>query len=184
MDSVTYLLAFTAAISGFLFGFDTSVVAASLVNIRDDLGGPLSDIQKEWIGASTSVGALIGSLVAGTILVDRYGRKVVLGFGDVFFVVGALVISTGYSVAQVILGRVILGLGVGIASSIAPMCKSRNSIPKSCGTRLICQDTRLTIRYTVDIAEISPGWRRATLVTVQTLYVSSRFRLPFCLPLF
>lgn len=55
MSGSTYILAGTAALSGFLFGFDTSVVAASLVNIRSDLGAPLSDIQKEWIGASTSV---------------------------------------------------------------------------------------------------------------------------------
>ena len=93
-----------------------------MVNIGSDLGAPLTDIEKEWIGASTSVGALIGSLIAGLLLVDRYGRKIVLGFGDIFFVAGALIICTGYSVAQVIIGRLILGVAVGIASSVAPMC--------------------------------------------------------------
>jgi SP family myo-inositol transporter-like MFS transporter 13 len=54
------LLTTCAAISGLCFGYDTGVISAALVSIRDDLGHTLSDHEKEWISTATSVGALIG----------------------------------------------------------------------------------------------------------------------------
>jgi SP family myo-inositol transporter-like MFS transporter 13 len=53
-------LAMTAAVSGFCFGYDTGVISASLVSIKDDLGHILSAQEKEWISSGTSCGALIG----------------------------------------------------------------------------------------------------------------------------
>lgn len=74
-----------------------------------------------WISAGTSVGALIGALGGGT-LADRIGRKWVLAIGDLFFVVGAVIICASFSVPQIIVGRVVLGFGVGIAAGVAPLC--------------------------------------------------------------
>lgn len=54
------LLTTCAAISGLCFGYDTGVISAALVSIRNDLGHALSDTEKEWISTSTSVGALMG----------------------------------------------------------------------------------------------------------------------------
>jgi SP family myo-inositol transporter-like MFS transporter 13 len=53
-------LSFAAAVSGFCFGYDTGVISASLVSIKDDLGHFLSDTEKEWVSSATSVGALCG----------------------------------------------------------------------------------------------------------------------------
>lgn len=75
-----------------------------------------------WISAGTSVGALIGALGGGT-LADRIGRKWVLAIGDVLFVLGAIIICSSFSVVQIIIGRVVLGFGVGIAAGVAPLCE-------------------------------------------------------------
>jgi SP family myo-inositol transporter-like MFS transporter 13 len=53
-------LSLTAAVSGFCFGYDTGVISASLVSIKDDLGHILNAQEKEWISSATSVGALFG----------------------------------------------------------------------------------------------------------------------------
>lgn len=60
LTSFVVFLALTAAVSGFCFGYDTGVISASLVSIRDDLGHILNDQEKEWISSATSVGALFG----------------------------------------------------------------------------------------------------------------------------
>lgn len=68
------------------------------------------------------MGALIGALGGGT-LADRIGRKWVLAIGDVLFVLGAIIICSSFSVVQIIIGRVVLGFGVGIAAGVAPLCE-------------------------------------------------------------
>lgn len=65
----------------------------------------------------------MGALIGGS-LADRIGRKWVLAVGDVCFVIGAIIICSGFSVAQVIVGRVVLGWGVGIAAAVAPLCEN------------------------------------------------------------
>lgn len=47
LSGFVQFLSFTAAISGFCFGYDTGVISASLVSIKDDLGHFLSDQEKE-----------------------------------------------------------------------------------------------------------------------------------------
>lgn len=117
-------LSFVAAVSGFCFGYDTGVISASLVSIKDDFGHILSNVEKEWISSATSIGALLGYVTRGTLktrltfsalssgaLADRIGRKWVLAYGDVWFTLGAIVICSSFSVAQMIIGRFILGVG-------------------------------------------------------------------------
>ena len=90
------------------------------INKVPDLHRPL-----RWISSGTSVGALMGALAGGS-LADKIGRKWVLGVGDACFVIGAIIICSGFSVAQVIAGRVVLGWGVGIAAAVAPLCKRKS----------------------------------------------------------
>ena len=90
-DSITLFVALlvgVAALSGLLFGYDTSAISGALVNIGDDLG-TLSDWNKEEITAATTLGALLGGLGSGT-LSDWTGRKVIIGVASALFVVGAL----------------------------------------------------------------------------------------------
>ncbi|KAK4687484.1 MFS transporter, SP family, solute carrier family 2 (myo-inositol transporter), member 13, partial [Tremellales sp. Uapishka_1] len=152
LNKFVIFLAFTAAVSGFCFGYDTGVISASLVSIKDDLGHILSATEKEWISTATSVGALIGALGSGS-LADRIGRKWVLAVGDVWFVMGAIIICSSFSVPQIIVGRAVLGFGVGTAAAIAPLY----------------------------IAEVSPTRFRGALVTIQSLAITGGQFFSYCI---
>lgn len=76
--------------ASWFIGYDTGVISGALVTINSDLGpAELSSGQKELITSATTLGALIGGLVAG-MLSDFVGRKPVLGISDVIFIGGAV----------------------------------------------------------------------------------------------
>jgi SP family myo-inositol transporter-like MFS transporter 13 len=112
-----WLITFTVAMGGFLFGYDTGVISAVLVNLKSDLGHPLSSNEQELITSITSGGALIGSLIAG-LPADRYGRKLALYIGCVLFVLGSVLQASAFSLAQMTVGRLVIGMGVGSAAMI------------------------------------------------------------------
>lgn len=79
-------LIFFAAIGGFLFGYDTSVIAGA--NLYIDTSFPsVTNFQKELIVSMTLLGAAIGSLSGGPIA-DKFGRKVTIFVADFLFVSG------------------------------------------------------------------------------------------------
>ncbi|WVQ82390.1 hypothetical protein IAT38_004518 [Cryptococcus sp. DSM 104549] len=122
-DTVTafvWMLVSAAAISGLLFGYDTAAMAGVLVIIKDDLGTVLSNWQKEMITAATTLGALLGGLAAGTIS-DFTGRRMVIVFANVAFIGGSICQAACHTVAAMVAGRFIVGLGVGLASCIVPL---------------------------------------------------------------
>ena len=80
-----------AAIGGFLFGYDTSIIAGAQLYFEDEF----PDITVAWIATIVSVamvGAAFGALLGGTIS-DRVGRKPVIMIADVFFTIGALALA-------------------------------------------------------------------------------------------
>jgi MFS transporter, SP family, sugar:H+ symporter len=106
-----------AALAGFLFGYDSAVI-----------NGAVSAVQKEFnVGAaslgfavaSALLGAAAGALSAGRIA-DHFGRLSVMRIAAVLFLISA--IGTGFApnLGVLIIFRVIGGLGVGMASVIAP----------------------------------------------------------------
>ncbi|OCF60794.1 MFS transporter, SP family, solute carrier family 2 (myo-inositol transporter), member 13 [Kwoniella mangroviensis CBS 10435] len=122
-DKLTVYLCFlitAAAIAGFLFGYDTAVVGVALPLIGTDLGKELSASEQEIITAGTTIGAIFGSAILGAFA-DKWGRKWCITIADAFFTVGAVLIASSYSLGQIIVGRLILGVGVGGAAVIAPL---------------------------------------------------------------
>ncbi len=72
------------------------------------------------ITSATTLGALVGGLASG-VTSDYLGRKWVIALANVIFIVGALVQSVSKAVPTMISGRLVIGLGVGVASCIAPL---------------------------------------------------------------
>ena len=118
------------AIGGMLFGYDTGVISGVLVVIGSDLNGrPLEHWEKELITGLCAGGALIGAIIAG-ITADKYGRKPAIWFASVLFTIGALVQAASYSIIQMSVGRILVGLGVGSASMVSD--KQSISLPHDC----------------------------------------------------
>ena len=121
----------------------TGVISSTLVSIANDLGRPLSDLDKGLITSCTSLGALIASPVTG-ILADKFGRRAIIVVADLLFIAGALWQTFSESVGGMIFGRTIVGFAVGGASFVVPLY----------------------------ISELSPSVFRGKLVTLSVLFIT------------
>ncbi|KFK37169.1 hypothetical protein AALP_AA4G222700 [Arabis alpina] len=114
-------LTVTAGIGGLLFGYDTGVISGALLYIKDDFEVvKQSSFLQETIVSMALVGAVIGAGFGGWIN-DYYGRKKATMFADVVFAVGAIVMAAAPDPYVLISGRLLVGLGVGVASVTAPV---------------------------------------------------------------
>lgn len=153
-----------AGVDGLLFGWDTAVMNGVLVTIRDDLNRTLGDGDKELLTSITSAGAFITALASGFIA-DKYGRKRVMFLSTLTFFVGALLQAVSYSFAQMVIGRLIIGFGVGAASMIAPAYIAEVA-PRRFRGRLVVIDVLCItggqlLAYGIDAAfyNVHQGWR-------------------------
>lgn len=153
-----------ACLLGLQFGWDTGIAAGMLVAIRDDLGHPLSAGEQELIVSSTTVGAIIGALCAGR-LSDRIGRKKVMIVAGVLFAIGSIEQAASQVVRELVLGRFLVGGGVGMASMIVPTYLAECAPPSIRGRIIAINSILITggqvIAYSVDAAfySLPHGWR-------------------------
>ncbi len=110
-------LAGVAALGGFLFGFDTAVINGAVTAITEEFG--LSPFLSGFTVASALLGSAVGAWIGGR-LADRLGRIRVMEIAAVLFLVSAVGSGVAFGVADLIAWRIIGGVGVGIASVIAP----------------------------------------------------------------
>ncbi|MET4156892.1 sugar porter family MFS transporter [Agromyces sp. PvR057] len=110
-------LAAAGAVGGFLFGFDSSVVNGAVDAIQDEFA--LSAAVTGFAVASALLGCALGAELAGR-LADRFGRIPVMIIGAVLFLVSSLGAGFAFGVVDLIIWRVLGGVGIGIASVVAP----------------------------------------------------------------
>lgn len=115
---VTRAAAITA-IGGILFGYDTGVISGVLPNIASDFHFS-SPFMKGLVVSCLLAGAAAGALVAGR-LADVVGRKKLILATAATFVVGLVISVIAPALWVLIVGRVIVGLGVGSASFAVPL---------------------------------------------------------------
>lgn len=115
---LVYVLTLFSAIGGFLFGYDTGVVSGAMLLVRDDL--QLDDFWHELIVSATIGAAGVFALVGG-VLADRVGRKPVILSASVAFVVGAVIMAAAGSKEVLLVGRLVVGVGIGLTSMSVPI---------------------------------------------------------------
>jgi MFS family permease len=100
-----------SATSSVLSGYDQGVIAAAMITMQPDLG--LSMTEEEVSIGVLNVAAAFGGLLAGQ-LADRFGRRLSLALANILFFVGSLMLAVCEGFNILALGRVIMGLGVGV----------------------------------------------------------------------
>ena len=101
-------------------GYDTGYISSVLVTIGQSLGKELTSSESELVTSLTSGGALIGAIYAG-LTADRFGRKMPIWAACAVFVIGTILQTAAFSIAQFAVGRFVVGLGVGSAAMIVPL---------------------------------------------------------------
>lgn len=127
-----YLMVGIASLGGVIFGYETGVSA-----------GALERGQSSWMSTATLIGAMLGALAAGRIA-DLVGRRDVIMATAALFTVGAFVSAIAPSELVLLVGRLVVGLGVGAISVAAPLY----------------------------ISEIAPIARRGTMICIFQLMVT------------
>lgn len=133
-------IASIAALGGFLFGFDTGVIGGTQLFFTEHFG--LGPVQQGWAVGSALYGCLLGALLAG-YLTKAISRKHTLIFSAVLFIVSAWGSGVATTLNELVIYRIIGGVGIGFASMAAPMY----------------------------IAEISPAAQRGKMVSLYQLAI-------------
>ena len=108
-----------AAIGGFLFGYDTGIVAGAQLYL-DDTWPEISTEEIELVVSLATLGAFVGAIVAGP-LSDKSGRKPVIIIADILFTGGSVMMYFAPTIPVLMVARIIVGLGIGLASQIVPI---------------------------------------------------------------
>src|ERR1700759_1151803 len=161
---LAYLI-FSAALGGFLYGYDTGVVGVALPYVGTEFGGKkLSYSQQEIATAATTLGSIFGAAILG-FFADKWGRKPCLLISDLFFTAGAIIIASSFSLAQLIVGRLVLGVGVGGAAVICPLYITELAPTKArgrcVGTNGFCIPFGQTVAVAIGagMQHVSHNWR-------------------------
>ncbi|XP_011643846.1 facilitated trehalose transporter Tret1-2 homolog [Pogonomyrmex barbatus] len=118
-----FLAAAAANLSVFATGAVSGWTSPILPKLEDDggpLGSPISKDQSSWVGSLLSLGAMVGSFLAG-YLGERWGRKRTLLSSLVPFLIGWILVATAVHVAQLYVARFIFGLALSFSFTIVPM---------------------------------------------------------------
>lgn len=126
MKHRVFFWSLTAALAGFLFGFDTVVISGAEQTIQALWG--LSDGMHGVAMASALYGTVLGSLLGGWPS-DRFGRRAtLLGIG-IFYLVSAIWSALATDPYSFIVARFIGGVGVGVSTVAAPLYISEIAPP-------------------------------------------------------
>ncbi|KAL4420816.1 hypothetical protein ABPG75_010472 [Micractinium tetrahymenae] len=112
-----WLIAGFASLAGFLFGYDLGLIGGALLNIRDDFG--IGDWTAELIVGAAKFGAFFGTFLGGALML-HYGRRKAIAIDSAFFIVGPLIMAASAGVAGLVVGRVVVGMGIGISATVVP----------------------------------------------------------------
>lgn len=140
-----------STLGGLLFGYDTGVISGALLYMKTDLD--LTPFTEALVVSSLLFpGAAFGALLGGK-LADRLGRKGSLLVCAGLFLFGALICATAPNVTIMVIGRILLGFGVGAAATTCPLY----------------------------LAEMAPAHRRGRMVTINELMIVTGQFLAFAI---
>lgn len=146
MKGIGYILFLSAAaaLGGFLFGYDTAVISGTISMVTTQFG--LNVTLQGWYVGCALVGSIAGVSFAG-MLSDRFGRKISLSLAALFFTVSAAGCALSTDITQLIVYRIIGGVGIGVASIISPMYISEIAVAKHRGRLVSLYQLAITIGF-------------------------------------
>ncbi|GAA5857342.1 hypothetical protein JCM8547_002230 [Rhodosporidiobolus lusitaniae] len=134
-NQLVYLTAATAGTAFLFFGYDQGLLG-SLISFDRFLAVFPECEDPDVSGITVSiyeVGCAAGA-VCSILWGDKMGRKQTIALGMMLIIVGATIMGTSFSLAQLIVGRIITGVGNGLNTATVPTLLSELSPPSIRGT--------------------------------------------------
>ncbi|MCB2357846.1 sugar porter family MFS transporter [Clostridium estertheticum] len=143
--SYMILITVIAALGGTLFGYDQGVISGALnffsVHFK------LSQATVGFVSGVLALGAMAGCLLAG-FASDRLGRKKIMLCAGILFTLSSLILAISPSVEILIVGRILSGVAIGMASTIVPLYISEVAPAKIRGTLVSANQLAFAIGMT------------------------------------
>jgi SP family sugar porter-like MFS transporter len=154
------LVSLTAAMGGFLFGYDWVVIGGAKPFYEPFLGLE-SNSQKGWGTSSALIGCMVGAL-ACVFLADKYGRKRLLILAGFLFTLSAIGTAMASTFFWFSFYRIVGGLAMGVALNLSPMYIAEIAPPEKRG--MYVSINQLLVMIGVLMAQLV-NWRIALLDT-------------------
>ena len=138
------LLSVVAALGGFLFGYDTAVISGTIAQVTQLF--QLDTLQQGWYVGCALVGSIVGVLFAG-ILSDKLGRKLTMVISAVLFSTSALGCALCADFTQLVIYRIIGGVGIGVVSIVSPLYISEVSVAQYRGRLVSLYQLAVTVGF-------------------------------------
>ena len=168
-------LSVVAALGGFLFGYDTAVISGTIAQVTEQFG--LDALQQGWYVGCALIGSIIGVLFAG-ILSDKFGRKSTMILSAILFSTSAIGCAVSTDFNQLVIYRIIGGVGIGVVSIISPLYISEVAVAQSRGRLVSLYQLAVTIGflgaylvnyqllgYSMSNPDVSTGWWNLVFVS-------------------
>lgn len=115
---MVWIVMLFAAIGGMLYGYDIGVISGAFLFVKDSI--PMDDIQMSLLAGAVLGGGALATLVSG-VLSDWLGRKRMIMFAAVIFVLSVFLIAFAHSYDAIFSGRVVQGVAIGIITIAIPL---------------------------------------------------------------
>ena len=137
-------LSVVAALGGFLFGYDTAVISGTIAQVTQLF--QLDALQQGWYVGCALVGSIVGVLFAG-ILSDKLGRKLTMVISAVLFSTSALGCALSADFTQLVIYRIIGGVGIGVVSIVSPLYISEVAVAQYRGRLVSLYQLAVTVGF-------------------------------------
>jgi len=155
-----WMVSLTAAMGGFLFGYDWVVIGGAKP-FYEPFFGLVTNAQKGWGTSSALIGCMLGAL-ACVFMADKFGRKQLLIYAGLLFAVSAIGTALATNFFWFNFYRIVGGVAMGIALNLSPMYIAEIAPPEKRG--MYVSINQLLIMIGVLIAQVV-NWRIALLDT-------------------
>ncbi|XP_039113843.1 probable plastidic glucose transporter 1 isoform X2 [Dioscorea cayenensis subsp. rotundata] len=124
---------FTASMTNFLFGYHIGVMNGPIQAIAQELGFDGNSFIEGLVVSIFIAGAFIGS-ISSSALIDKLGCRRTLQIDTIPLILGAILSAQAHSVDEMLLGRFLVGLGIGVNTVLVPIYISEVSPTKYRGS--------------------------------------------------
>jgi len=120
-------ITFTCGFSFMLFGWDQGVFGGILNNqtFEKQFNHPNATIQGQIV-STYDIGCIIGAIIS-IYFGDKLGRRRSVAMSCIWVILGGAIQASSFSLPQMIIGRIIAGLGIGQSTAVVPMWQAETS---------------------------------------------------------